>query len=297
MFRLASLIGLLVLPGCARKESNWHQRFDEDRAWQNVSKLVESGPRPSGSPEAEKAASWIEGELKGFGLRVIRDEFTVSNTPRGKVTFRNIIGTAGAWPIEKETIVLASHYDTKWLPQMRFVGANDGGSSAGCLLEIARVLSEVRLRNVVFVFFDGEEAMEQYTESDGLYGSRHLASVMGAGDLVSRIRAFILLDMIGDKDLNVMIPAGDAELTRRVFSAAEKLGTRGYFSLGDAPILDDHAPFQRAGAPCIDLIDFNYGAGNKYWHTDRDTLEEISPKSLGIVGKTVLKLLEDLDVR
>ena len=284
------------ITGCSPDKKDWYKSFNSDRAFAHVQKQVVLGERPSGSVELAKAADQIEAELKGCGLKVHCSEFEVSGTVRGAVRFRNVIATTASWPPREGAVLLASHYDTKWLPGERFVGANDAGSSTGCLLEIARVLSTVRSshRDFVFVFFDGEEAFGEYTEKDGLYGSRRLASEMKVNGSLRRLRAMILLDMIGDEDLKVTIPTGNPALVKAVFDASEALGWRDHFSLGDVPMLDDHHPFEAEGVPCADLIDFNYGPQNSYWHTRQDTLDKISPQSLEIVGKTVLKMLEDM---
>src|SRR3989338_508798 len=290
-----SLLLLLVLTGCTPEKKDWYKSFDSDRALAHVEKQVALGPRPSGSAELAKAADQIEAGLRNCGLKVHRSEFEVCGTPRGTVKFRNVIAATGSWPPTNDVILLASHYDTKWLPDIRFIGANDAGSSTGCLLEIARVLSTVRSgRDFAFVFFDGEEAMNDYTDKDGLYGSRRLAADLKAGGLLVHVRAVILLDMIGDKDLKIAIPTGDPALTQAIFEASEALGWRDHLGLMEAPLLDDHHPFQVEGVPCIDLIDFDDGPANSYWHTNRDTIDKISPKSLEIVGKTVLKMLEDM---
>jgi len=287
---------LLLLTGCTPAAKDWYKSFDSDRAFSHVRKQVELGPRPAGSPELDKAAGLIETELKSYGLKVHRQAFEVSDTPRGTVRFQNVIGTTGKWPPQNDFILLASHYDTKWMPQIRFVGANDAGSSTGCLLEIARVLSKVRSKmDYVFVFFDGEEAFVGYVGNDGLYGSRRMAGELKTGGSLARARAMILLDMIGDHDLKVAMPNGDPTLIRAVFEAAQDLGVRDQFALMGAPLTDDHLPFQAEGVPSVDLIDFEYGPSNAYWHTEQDTLDKVSPKSLEIVGQTVLKVLESMN--
>jgi hypothetical protein len=285
----------ILLASCAPATKDWYKSFDSGRAFKHVRKQVEFGPRPSGSPELAATADWIEKELKGYGLRVHRHEFEVPDTARGNVRFCNIIATTGAWPPQRDVVLLASHYDTKWLPKMHFVGANDAASSTGCLLEIARVLSRVRSgRDFAVVFFDGEEAFLEYTKHDGLFGSRRLSSDMKADGSLDRVRALILMDMIGDADLKLTIPTGDPGLSRAVFEAAESLGWRDHFSLMGAPLIDDHHPFALLGVPAIDLIDFEFGPGNSHWHTEEDTIEKVSPQSLEVVGKTVLKLLESM---
>ena len=291
----SALLIAILLASCTPAPKDWYKSFDSTRAFEHVRKQVELGPRPAGSAELTKAAGLIETELRQSGLAVHRQEFEVADTPRGKVRFCNIIGTTGAWPPTRDAILIASHYDTKWLPKIRFVGANDAGSSTGCLLEIARVLSTTRSgRDFVFVFFDGEEAFEDYTDKEGLYGSRRLAADMKADGSLARVRAMILLDMVGDHDLKITIPSADPSLAKAAFDAAEALGFREHFTLLGTPMLDDHHPFQVRGVPCIDLIDFQFGPGNVYWHTDGDTVDKLSAQSLEVVGKTVLKMLEEI---
>jgi Zn-dependent M28 family amino/carboxypeptidase len=260
-----------------------------------VRKQVEVGPRPSGTDGLLKAGALIEAELRNCGLNVHRQQFEIANTPRGNVRFCNIIGTTGSWPPKQDVVLLASHYDTKWLPKIRFVGANDAASSTGCLLEIARVLSTTRSKcDFAFVFFDGEEAFDEFTAKDGLYGSRQLAAEMKSDGSLARIRAMILLDMVGDRELKLTIPTADPQLLKAVFDASEALGFREHFTLLGTVLLDDHHPFQLEGVPSIDLIDFQFGPNNAYWHTDRDTIDRLSPRSLEVVGKTVLKMLEEV---
>lgn len=289
------MLAAVLLASCAPASKDWHESFDAARAFEHVRTQVELGPRPAGSPELARAADWIEAELRSYGLKVHRHEFEVPDTPRGRIRFCNIIGTTAQWPPRDDVIVLASHYDTKWFENLRFVGANDAGSSTGCLLEIARVLSRTGAGcDFAFVFFDGEEAFREYTEHDGLFGSRRLAGDMKADGSLARVRALIVLDMVGDTDLKISIPTGDAALSKAVFEAAESLGWRDYFSLMGAAIMDDHHPFAVQGVPAIDLIDFQFGPGNAHWHTSEDTLEKVSPQSLEVVGKTVLKMLETM---
>ncbi len=279
-----------------------HQAFDPDRAMAHVEKQVQFGPRPSGSPELEKTRLYIEQELRSFGL-LVREQSFRQNTPRGPVTFVNILAEpiprfpSRLWRWTKKRIILASHYDTKWLPKIRFTGANDGGSSTGILLEIARVLADTRFEpsggNLQFVFFDGEEAIDTYSEQDGLYGSRYFVGEAKRASSIHAIAGVILLDMVGDRHLDIRIPEGHPAWTKRILHASESLGFRDAFGLSPTPMLDDHDPFLQEGIPAIDLIDFNYGPGNTYWHTERDTIDKLSTESLRRVGQTVLKAIEE----
>lgn len=296
---LAPLALLLAAAACHGAEA-WRS-FDAARAFAHAERLVDLGPRPSGSPEIERSREYIAARLHEAGLRVRRQVF-VEQTPRGPLEFVNLIAESPReWgdylPWRKpRRVVLASHYDTKWLPEMRFVGANDGGSSTAALIEIARATATARLHpwgcDLEFVFFDGEEATREYSPTDGLHGSRYYVRRAKEDGALGRLRAMLLLDMIGDRDLSVMIPRGDPDLTRRIFAAATALGLREYFRYSPMPMVDDHMPFALEGVSTTDLIDFEYGPANGWWHTAQDTLDKLSPRSLEIVGQTVLKTLE-----
>jgi Zn-dependent M28 family amino/carboxypeptidase len=186
---------------------------------------------------------------------------------------------------------LCSHYDTKLFDAIRFVGANDGGSSTGLLLEVARVLGQhpSLARNLELVFFDGEEAYENFSETDGLYGSRYFASQLQS-DGAKHFHAGILFDMVGDRSLGITLPADSpAAMAGDVFAAAEALKLRKYFSYLDRNLIDDHAPLNAIGIPVIDVIDFDY----PWWHTADDTMDKISAQSLQIVGSVALYYLAE----
>jgi glutaminyl-peptide cyclotransferase len=291
--KLSVAIVLVLIGGCSRSQPPqgiaW-QQYSGTRAYEHVAKLVGYGPRPAGSEALGRAATYIITQLQDYGLTAEEQVFTAS-TPYGPRQFRNVIArTRVQQGSQNRTIIIASHYDTKLFTNMTFVGANDGGSSTGTLLEIARVAADQP--NVWFVFFDGEEAMVQYGNDDGLWGSKFFVEDLKGKDGVKQIRAMILLDMVGDKNLNVIV-AGT--LTQQVFDAARAAGFRDYFTYGANAILDDHVPFMRAGIPAVDLIDFEFGSGpglNDYWHTEKDTLDKLSPHSMEIVGQTTLRLIE-----
>jgi Zn-dependent M28 family amino/carboxypeptidase len=276
---------------------DWNQ-FDGQRAFAHVEKMIAFGPRPSGSDALQKTQRYIVDELQKLGLRVEEQEFT-ADTLRGKIAFKNII----AWlDCGHDVIVLGSHYETKWFQEFEFVGANDAGSSTGALLELARVLAGNRaaLRSTIcFVFFDGEEAFEKYSATDGFYGSRHLVREWKRDGTLARVKAMILWDMIGDRDLTITIPEDcDPSLTRLVFQAADALGVRDHFGLMRGNMQDDHTAFAAEGVPAVDLIDFEFGSRprlNDFWHTPQDTLDKITARSLQTVGKVTLKTLAELD--
>lgn len=272
-------------------------RFDAARAFEEVRAFVALGPREATTPGAERAAVYLRDRLGSLGIGAVIDEFT-DGTPLGPKTFRNVIGTLpGTTP---GLVLLGSHYDTKSGIGPDFQGANDSGSSTGVLLEMARVLAASGWQGpeLQFLFFDGEEAQRTYGPHDGLHGSRHYAARLVREGRDRSVRAVIVLDMIGDRDLNVMIPRNSSPaLAARVLRAAHAEGVRSSFSLYAYQIGDDHEPFLNAGMPAIDLIDFHYGSApgrNDYWHTRADTLDKLSADSLGIVGRVVLRVLADL---
>ena len=188
-------------------------------------------------------------------------------------------------------IVLGTHYETNYpLRNINFVGANDGGSSTGALLELARVLDKVPdlARRIELIFFDGEEAYEEFTKEDGLYGSRFFANKARKAKRTQYYRGGILWDMIGDRDLVITAPIDSPpELARGIFAAADALKVRDHFTYFHDRMIDDHVPFNLVGIPAIDLIDFDYPP----WHTAEDTMDKLSAQSLQIVGQVTLYYL------
>jgi Zn-dependent M28 family amino/carboxypeptidase len=255
---------------------------------------VKIGPRPAGSAELEKARALITKELERLGWEVERQEFTDA-TPRGAVKFVNLIarfsqnGTTPA-PRDTQRAILCSHYDTKRYSTISFVGANDAGSSTGALIELARVLAldSSLPQQVELVFFDGEEAFVDFSETDGLYGSRYYARDLRESGRAKQFQFGILWDMIGEKDLTITLsPDSPKDLAQGIFSSAEALGLRSHFSFHDRPIWDDHVPLNRIRIPTINLIDFDY----LYWHTADDKLDQLSPESLQKIGAVTLHYL------
>ncbi|HZJ17911.1 MAG TPA: M28 family peptidase [Chthoniobacteraceae bacterium] len=266
--------------------------FSGERAFADVRQQIEIGPRPSGSAEIEKARAHISGTLSNAGWQVERQEFA-DTTPRGPINFVNLIaryapGDARPVPTNTQRAIVCSHYDTKRFSTIKFVGAHDGASSTGALLELARVLAldPVLATQIELVFFDGEEALTQFTETDGLYGSRHYASKLRETDRAKQFQFGILWDMIGDKDLTITLPPDSPrELANAILQAAETLGVRDRFSFYERNVYDDHVPLNSvARVPTIDLIDFDYPP----WHTADDTLDKLSPESLQNIGAVTL---------
>lgn len=275
--------------------------FDGDRAFEHVRKQVEFGPRPAGSAELAKTREYIVGELKSYGLNVTQDEFNPS-TPVGPRKMVNIIAEI---PGESSDVIMfSSHYDTKLYKQFRFVGANDAGSSTGTLLELARVLASNKQKprfTYWFVFFDGEEAFcEGWDECgkpgapDNTYGSRHFVAQLIDKKELKRVRAMILLDMMGSKNLELgRDDMSTPWLVSTVWQTAHELGYQAQFP--DRPEGvggDDHEPFLRAGIESMDIIQLST---YPYWHTPEDTLDKISPKSLKTVGDVLIASLPRIE--
>jgi glutaminyl-peptide cyclotransferase len=300
MSRLGTTLTILTVltflaTGCGPKPSpevRW-DAFSGERAYEQLEKIVGFGPRPSGSTALEQSAAYITQKLQNYGLTVEEQVFTAP-TPYGPKQFRNIIARTRLQQTgPNRVVIIGSHYDTKLMTNTTFVGANDGGSSTGVLLEIARVAAEQP--NLWLVFFDGEEAMVEYGDKDGLWGSRFLVEELRRQRQVETIQAMVLLDMVGDANLNITIPATSTGwLVQKVFDAARDAGFRDHFAFREMGMLDDHVPFLQAGIPAVDLIDFEFGSApglNDYWHTGHDTLDKVSPRSLEIAGRTTLRLL------
>lgn len=266
-------------------------------ALDEVTALVAFGPRPVGSPAHQKTERAIIDKLQASGVAVDEDHFT-AQTPDGPAAMNNIVGRiAGRGGPQARTIVLATHYDTKIETKFPFVGANDGGSGTGLLLALAPLIVKRGFNhNVWLIFLDGEEAFHEWTSTDSLYGSRHLAAQWKSSGTASQIGAFILLDMIGDRDLGILLDSNSTPWLRDfVWKTAGRLGySKNFLSTGTA-MEDDHVPMLAAGIPSLDLIDFDYGLNMAYWHTAQDTLDKLSAQSLAIVGEVALESIAQLD--
>jgi glutaminyl-peptide cyclotransferase len=270
------------------------EEFSGDKALAHVQALVDLGPRPPGTEAIEKTRTYLSKQLELFGWKVTRQAFT-DDTPRGKVEFVNLIATFGG-KNSVPSFLICSHYDTKTFDTARFVGANDGGSSTGVLLELARVLTQRPdlARKAELVFFDGEEAYETFSETDGLYGSRYFAKQLAAQDKTKQFRGGILLDMVGDRSLTITLPPDSpAEMARDIFASAEALNLRKHFTYFDRDIMDDHTPLNAAGIPTIDLIDFDFAP----WHTPDDTIDKLSAESLRTVGAVTSYYLSEMALK
>jgi len=255
-------------------------------------RAVAFGPRPPGSAADIALQNYIIAELRKDGCEIIEDAFT-AKTPQGMIAMKNIIAKfPGKGPAHK-AIAITGHFDTKYFPGRKFVGASDGGSSTGLLLELARVLAhQPRIDDVYLAFFDGEEAFGEWSDTDSLYGSRHLAARWRQDGTLQRLKALINVDMIGDKNLNIPRETnGNAALTNLVWKTAADLGYKAFFTDQQIGEDDDHMPFVRAGVAAIDLIDIDYPP----WHNDTDTMDKLSAQSMEIVGTVVYEVIQRLE--
>lgn len=264
---------------------------DAPRVMQYTKEIVAFGPRPDTSKAIDHVRAYIKNKLKND--HVEEDSF-VAETSVGKIPMTNIVAK---FPGTKDgIIVLASHYETNyWLKDTSFVGANDGACTSALLLAIADQLRGKKLEgnSIWLAFLDGEESMKkQWITNDALWGSRHLAHKWQGDGTSKKIKAFLLLDMIGDADLNVSrAENGTPWVEDLVLQAATRLGYQSFFFGDTLPVEDDHLPFLHIGVPVADIIDINYGYNDSYHHTTEDTVDKLSVKSLQVSGDVVLEAI------
>lgn len=265
--------------------------FDGKRAFAHVVKQVGFGPRPSGSPAIGQLQQYIQSELTGYGCKIDVDSFS-ADTPAGRLPMKNI---AAKIPGDKPGIImLATHYDTKRLEN--FVGADDGASSTAVMLELARLLCAKRGGDQVWItFFDGEEAVKfVWQDPDNRYGSRQMAAKLAMSGDLPKIKAVLLADMVGSRNLRFKREADSTKaLTDLIWSTAARLGYSNIFVNESSPTEDDHIIFLKRGVPAVDVIDFEI----PYWHTVQDTLDKVSAKSLAITGHVFLESVKQLQFK
>lgn len=290
MYRAQVLIALSVLPLTASAPV----KFSGESALSYTRKIVAFGARPVGSEPHRQMERFIEAQLKLLGCKPESLTWT-AQTPAGPKPMKNILaripGTSG------KAIAVSGHYDTKLMPGTSFVGANDAGSSAGILLELARVLTRQRGPDEIWlIWLDGEEAIRQeWSDEDSLYGSKWLAAKWAADGTAKKVRALINLDMIGDRDLNILRDLNsNAQLRELMWTAAREINYGQYFTQTTTAVGDDHVPFGRIGIPVLDVIDLEYGPANSWWHTDRDTVDKLSARSFQVVGEVLLRTIQKL---
>jgi hypothetical protein len=263
--------------------------FDGQRAFQHVADLVAIGPRTAGTDGNHRAQDYLIAQLKAMGCPVDPEAFHTP-TPLGDMEMRNIVvKIPGTSP---DIVLFLTHYDTKRIPN--FVGADDGGSSTGLMLEFARLLCPRKNALTVWIaFLDGEEAFNfQWKDPDNTYGSRELAARMALSGDLARTKAVLLADMIGSKDLRIKRDTSSTSwLTDMVWSTASRLGYGDIFVLSETSVVDDHVPFLSRKVPAVDIIDLEI----PYWHTPEDTLDKLSPRSLAVVGHVLIAVLPQLE--
>jgi glutaminyl-peptide cyclotransferase len=263
--------------------------FDGKRAFAHVAKQVSFGPRPSGSQALMHLQDYLQSELKSYGCSVETDSFG-ADTPVGRLSMKNIlVKIPGDQP---GIILLGTHYDT--LLMDNFVGADDAGSSTAVMLELARLLCPQKGKYAVWIaFFDGEEAMKHWSDSDSRYGSRQMAARLSASGDIKRIRAFLLADIVGGRMAQFLRESSsNPALIDLVWNTAAKLGYTTLFLNDTTSAEDDHDSFMKRGVPAVDVIgDFVH---NGYWHTPQDSLDKISPKMLAVTGHVFLESVKQL---
>jgi Zn-dependent M28 family amino/carboxypeptidase len=301
---------LTVSSGCMsaqspdpKQSSTQPVAFDGNRAFEHLKQLVAIGPRPAGSPGAQKTRDYIKARMKELGIETTEQAFE-AKTPIGPVKMANVIATIPGPASSSGKLIFAGHYDTKLFKDIEFVGANDAGSSTAFLIELARVLKDRKnALTIELLFLDGEEAIGEW-ETGNTHGSRHyvLEAATDAASL-KRIKAMILVDMIADKQLMLKRETNSTPwLVDAIWSAARKLN-RPEFVEETTVVEDDHLPFLRAGIPAVDLIDLEYPNlaavldGTAYWHTAEDTLDKVSPDGMQAVGDVLIAALPAIELR
>jgi Zn-dependent M28 family amino/carboxypeptidase len=276
--------------------------FDGAKAFEHVRQLVNIGPRPPGSEEIHRAQAYIVAQLKSYGCQVEEHDFHAS-TPVGEVAMKNIVAKIAG--TGSGIVLYSTHYDT--LRMANFVGADDGGSGTGTMLELARLFCGGKTKNVLNVwiaFFDGEEAQDNWTDKNSVrwtnenstFGSREMAASMALSGDLKWLKAMILADMIGPSDLKIKRDSGSTTwLVNLIWATAKQLGYQNVFvnetyAVGG----DDHFSFIRRGVAACDIIDLS-DVENTYWHTPQDTLDKVNPRSLAIVGHVFIATLPALE--
>ncbi len=290
---------LLLLSACAPRKTPYAElpKVSEEELWRHAEKSVSFGNRHSGSHEHKRYADWILETLsQSQKFKVYAQEFR-EQTPLGNILFRNIIAEIPGK--SSKFVIIGAHYDTKRFSFTKnFQGANDGASGVAALLGMVSALQKYDGEppcGIRFVFFDGEECIEEYGPADGLHGSRRLAREWSENGMLKNCKAMILLDMVGDRDLTITIPKGcTEELIDRTLRLARENGLGSHFRIFESDMIDDHVPFLEQGVPAIDLIDFHYGPGNVFWHTTQDSLDNISAQSIKTVADFALGLCWDI---
>jgi len=286
---------LVATLACAQAQTPPSPRFDGNRAYEHVRQLVAIGPRVAGSAGARQAREYVTKEMAALGLQV-REQAFDATTPLGPARMVNlrVALPGGTSDPEAGRLVIAGHYDTKLFRGFRFVGANDAGSSTAFLIEIARALKDRRNpMPLELLFLDGEEAVVEWQGDDHTYGSRYSVDEARKNGTLPQIRAMILVDMIGDRDLRILRESSSTPWLTDLIWAAARRTNHPEFANEELAVEDDHIPFLRAGIPAVDIIDLDYPA----WHTEADTLDKVSARLLQVVGDVLLAALPEIEAR
>lgn len=286
---------LVFLTSCGNHNKPFSKLPKTDPAllWEYAVRSVQFIPRHSGSEAHTRYGNWIAETARKSSFPVTEQRFT-QRTPGGEISFRNIIVTV---PGKSSSWVLAgAHYDAKKFLTIRdFQAANDGASGVAALLGMIHALKQYGEKPPVtirFVFFDGEECLFSYSDGDGLHGSRKAAQLWTDNGDLKKCKGMILLDMVGDKELNFTLPRNTSEVFRKAFTEIVQNHFRDLpYRVLSYEMLDDHVPFLEKKIPVIDLIDFEYGPNNSYWHTAADTLDKISPHSIALAADLAFGLI------
>jgi glutaminyl-peptide cyclotransferase len=266
--------------------------FDGARAYKHVEQLVAVGPHSAGSEGIQRAQEYIIGQLKSFGCPVEEENFHAPSTPVGDVAMKNIVAKIPS--ANPNIIIFSSHYDTKRIAN--FVGADDAGSSTGVLLELARLLCARKNAETIWLaFFDGEEAFNpNWADPDNTYGSREMAASLSLSGDLPRVKAMILVDMVGPTNPVFKREINSTPwLTEILWSTAAHLGYGKVFVHDLADVSDDHISFLKRNIPSVDIIDLEV----PYWHTTQDTLDKVDPRTLAITGHVLIESVPELEKR
>jgi glutaminyl-peptide cyclotransferase len=295
--------GYLVIAGLLLQSAAAPPKFDSSRAWEDLRQLVAIGPRPAGSPAIDQTRAYMKTRLAAAGVTVAEQAWDAEG-PQGRIHMVNLLATIPG--VRKDRIVIAGHYDTKVFREFRFVGASDGGSSAAFLLELARVLKAARNPlTIELALFDGEEAVCRTWDEcgrpgapDNTYGSRHYVDVAKKTGSLATLKAMILVDMIGDRNLEIKRDGYSTPwLTDAIWDSAKRLKLDSSFVPITSQVEDDHLAFLQAGVPSVDIIDLDRYAQQNLWHTAGDTLDAVSARSLQTVGDVLLAALPLIETR
>ena len=297
--RTSLLLITIAAVGCLQAAQSASSKFDGARAFEDVRQLVAIGPRVAGTPGAQAARDYIREQLQAVGVAVEEQAFEAA-TPLGAVKMVNLRARlpAAAGSTSQPRLIIGGHYDTKLFKDFTFVGANDGGSSAAFLIELARALkSRANRVPIELLFLDGEESTGEWQGQDHTYGSRHYVEAARQDGTLKNIKAFVLVDMIGDHDLVIKREGNSTPaLIETIWGAARRLNRREFVD-EIYPVEDDHLEFLAARVPSVDLIDLEYAtrAGEVAWHTRHDTLENVAAASLQAVGDVLIAALPALE--